>query len=211
MNDYYNSDSDIPPPTYQSVAEDGQQQQQQGVHRINPDLFASREEKYRNIINKHEINLEYSQRLQLLQGYKIVFVFDDSGSMNTPLTESPLNNQDTLLKATRWDELRYFAKISVEIATLFDPEGCDLYFLNRKPSPVHNVSHESQVIPLFKNKPKGFTPLPRVLEQVLADINRYVNEKKLLIIIATDGEPTDDNGKLFFKQYPSSKGTKTWA
>jgi hypothetical protein len=52
------------------------------------------------------------------------------------------------------------------------------------------------VIPLFKNKPKGFTPLPRVLEQVLSDISRYVNEKKLLIIIATDGEPTDDNGKF---------------
>ena len=71
-----------------------------------------------------------------------------------------------------------------------------MYFLNRKPSPVRNVSHESQVIPLFKNKPKGFTPLPRVLEQVLSDISRYVNEKKLLIIIATDGEPTDDNGKF---------------
>lgn len=125
MDECHYSDSDIPPPTYQSVAEDceQQQQQQQGVHRVNTDLFASREEKYRDIVNKHEINIEYAQRLQLLQGYKIVFVFDDSGSMNTPLSESPLNNQDTLLKATRWDELQYFAKISVEIATLFDPEG----------------------------------------------------------------------------------------
>lgn len=124
MDECHYSDSDIPPPNYQSVAEDGQQQ---GVHRVNPELFASREEKYRDIVNKHEINIEYAQRLQLLQGYKIVFVFDDSGSMNTPLSESPLNNQDTLLKATRWDELQYFAKISVEIATLFDPEGFCLF------------------------------------------------------------------------------------
>lgn len=120
MDECHYSDSDIPPPAYQSVAEDGQQE---GVHRVNPELFVSREEKYRDIVNKHEINIEYAQRLQLLQGYKIVFVFDDSGSMNTPLSESPLNNQNTLLKATRWDELQYFAKISVEIATLFDPEG----------------------------------------------------------------------------------------
>ncbi len=192
MCDDLYADPDMPgPPTYESSLS-----QSHGEHRFNSNLFLSREELYRDIINRHEINLDYAQRLQLLQGYKIVFIFDDSGSMNTPLVESPLNKPDTLLKASRWDELQYFAKISVEIASLFDPEGCSIYFLNRKPSPVHNVCNESQVIPLFRSKPKGFTPLPRVLDTVLEDISRFVYEKKLLIVIATDGEPTDDKGKV---------------
>jgi hypothetical protein len=82
-----------------------------------------REAKFRQIVDKYEISLDFSQRLQQLQGFKICFVFDDSGSMNSPLMDSPLNNENTLLKATRWDELQYFAKIGLEIATLFDPDG----------------------------------------------------------------------------------------
>jgi hypothetical protein len=128
MNDVCYSDSNIPPPDYQTL-EDQRLDTEQRVHRVNSDLFLSTEEKYREIVNKHEINIEYAKRLNLLQGYKIVFIFDDSGSMNTPLSESPLNKQNTLLKATRWDELQYFAKISVEIATLFDPEGSQKVFI----------------------------------------------------------------------------------
>ena len=64
----------------------------------------SSEEKFRSIVNKHEINHEFNQRLQQLQGFKITFIFDDSGSMNTPLMDSPPNNQNSILKATRWDE-----------------------------------------------------------------------------------------------------------
>ena len=99
-----------------------------------PTYFAStkdskdnREQKFREIVDKHEISLDFSQRLQQLQGFKVVFIFDDSGSMNSPLMDSPLNNENTLLKATRWDELQYFAKISIEIATLFDPDGNQFY------------------------------------------------------------------------------------
>jgi len=59
----------------------------------------SREEKYREIIRKHEINADFANRLQQLQGFKVVFVFDDSGSMNTVLQDSPLNSSDLLFKA----------------------------------------------------------------------------------------------------------------
>ncbi len=43
---------------------------------------------------------------------------------------------------------------------------------------------------------KGYTPLTRVLENVLKD-NTHMNlgERKLLIIILTDGEPTDQFGR----------------
>ncbi len=60
----------------------------------------SREEIYRDIIRKHEINDDFANRLQQLQGFKVVFVFDDSGSMNTVLQDSPLNSSDSLFKAS---------------------------------------------------------------------------------------------------------------
>lgn len=83
----------------------------------------SDEERYKTIVERWEINKDFSQRLQQLRGFKIVFVFDDSGSMDTPLMDSPLNGNDSLVKATRWDELLFFTTISMEIATLFDPQG----------------------------------------------------------------------------------------
>jgi len=45
----------------------------------------SLEQKYQNIVRKYEISTMFAQKLQILQSYKIVFVFDDSGSMNTTL------------------------------------------------------------------------------------------------------------------------------
>lgn len=180
-----------------------------------PDLYDinSREEKFRSIVDKHEISLDFSQRLQQLQGFKVVFIFDDSGSMRAPLMDSPLNNENSLLKATRWDELQFFAKIALEVVTLFDPDGVSVYFLNKKPSPIHNIKNESELTALFADQPRGFTPLPRVLQQVLNENNRYLIEKKLLIIIATDGEPTNDRGISAiqeFKQILISRSPKVF-
>ena len=49
--------------------------------------------------------------------------------MNSVLNDSPLNAG--LFKATRWDELQHFAKISIDIANVFNTEGVDVHFLNR--------------------------------------------------------------------------------
>jgi hypothetical protein len=38
------------------------------------------EQKYQEIINKYEISHLFSQKLQLLFSFKIVFIFDDSGT-----------------------------------------------------------------------------------------------------------------------------------
>lgn len=74
-----------------------------------------------NLCEKFGISLNYAKRLKLLHNFKIVYIFDDSGSMNAPLTDSPLNIDQA--QVTRWDELQYFAKISIEIATMFNSEG----------------------------------------------------------------------------------------
>ena len=110
----------------------------------------TREEKFRHIIRKFEISNEYANRLQKIVGFKVVFIFDDSGSMNTILQDSPLNNPNRLFRATRWDELQYFADIAIQIANLFDQQGCDVYFLNRQPSPLRCVTDSAQLKEIFK-------------------------------------------------------------
>lgn len=157
----------------------------------------SLEEKFRQIVQRYEISALFAQKLQILQSFKIVFLIDDSGSMNSNLQDSPLNNTNNLFKATRWDELQYFANISIEIASLFNPQGCDVYFLNRYPSPVRNVINSAQLVNYFHAKPQGFTPLTSVLQSVLNDHpQETLTECKLLVIIITDGEPTDRNGRV---------------
>jgi hypothetical protein len=101
---------------------------------FNANLSFKREAKFKEIIQKHDISPYFYSKLQLLQGFKIVFVFDDSGSMNIALQESPLNSGKTLLHATRWDELQYFANISLEIASIFDQGKQKLLRIKRKKS-----------------------------------------------------------------------------
>ena len=115
----------VPPPSYQFATGADNTSKRQEPNKN------SREHKFREIIQKHEISSDFANRLQQLQGFKVVFIFDDSGSMNTVLQDSPLNNSSNLFKATRWDELQYFSNIAIEIASLFDPEGCSVYYLNR--------------------------------------------------------------------------------
>lgn len=75
---------------------------------------------------------------------------------------------------------------------MLDPDGLDIYFLNR--SPVLRVRHASQLRSTFDAPPKGLTPITRVLRQILETKKNEIQERKLLIIIATDGQPTDDFG-----------------
>lgn len=87
------------------------------------------EQRFKECINKHNICGFFAKRLHTLKDFKIVFILDDSGSMNEVLGESPLNSG--MYKATRWDELQEFIKISIEIANILTPTGCDVHFLNR--------------------------------------------------------------------------------
>lgn len=152
----------------------------------------SRDEYFNYLIHKYEINLSYAHKLQKLQDFKIVFIFDDSGSMNTSLDDSPLNGNN-LIKAKRWDELQHFSTIAIEICSLFDRCGCDVYFLNK--GLVKNVATSHQLINYFIVGPGGSTPLTETFNKVVQDNLETIKEKKLLILIVTDGEPTA-NGQI---------------
>ncbi len=97
---------------------------------------------------------------------------------------------------TRWDELKETVTIVSELAALLDRDGIDLYFLNR--APIKGLLPSAQGLALladrFSSPPRGYTPLTRALRQVLNDKRGSLQEKKLLILVATDGLPTDERG-----------------
>jgi hypothetical protein len=188
-----------PPPSYQeSILADAHGNG--GNHHA---IELTLEQNLANVLRQHEINYYYAEKMMKLKAFKIVFVFDDSGSMCSTLSDSPLNTNT--FRATRWDELQYFANISIEVTNVFNNEGCDVYFLNR--APVKCVRSMEQLRPSFEQKPAGYTPLTGVLNTILYENSR--SERQLLIIIVTDGEPTNNTGhkdiqsfKQFLKHRP---------
>ncbi|CAF1469289.1 unnamed protein product [Adineta ricciae] len=155
-----------------------------------PQTNDERMSKFQHLVNRYEINRDFATRLRGLEGYEIVFIVDDSGSMNTPLGDisGPFDHNPT-----RWDELRQTVSIVVDIASVFDPDGVDVFFLNREPK--RSVKSSDELIPIFAVPPSGPTPIARVLQHVLQEKQLEVQERKLLILIATDGIPTNENGQ----------------
>jgi hypothetical protein len=179
-----------PPPPYEQINRQSAPYSSNATH---PQNSSQREQIYQNIINRYEISQDSSYRLQkYLVMTKIVFVYDDSGSMNSILNDSPLNSG--VFRATRWDELKSFSRISIDLANIFNPEGIDIHFLNRPAA--RNVRTLNDLEPYLVNRPAGYTPMRRVLESVLKENNDIsLAERRLLIVIVTDGQPTDDSGK----------------
>lgn len=61
---------------------------------------------------------------------------------------------------------------------------------------ARSVRSPEDLLPHMASAPNGYTPLSRVLGTVLNNNSpSFLGEKRLLVIIVTDGEPTDDNGK----------------
>lgn len=138
------------------------------------------------LIYKYDIQKIYGEYLHLLEEYEIILVCDDSGSMTTDIKDTNL---------TRWDLLCFIVKIILDIGIVFDSSGVDIYFLNRKS--YLNVTNIQSVDKIFSKKPRGYTPLKRVLKQIFSlPSTRRGNDKKTLVFIATDGQPTDEKGNM---------------
>ncbi len=136
-----------------------------------------------SILQKYEISPAMAKRLETLHNSKIVLILDDSSSMNS------VDSSNT----SRWNELSNFTKVIVEIAAVFNPNGCDVHFLNMEP--VKNVRSFDQLSLYFRDRPEGSTPLSKTIQKVIRENPpQLLDNRNLLIIIATDGEPTDDSG-----------------
>ena len=188
-------DNSSPPSYYETIQNTQANNLNTSTNVVQPERNAQREAEeaatrqtlLNNVINKYAISFEFSKRLHLLDKFKTVFIFDDSGSMSTRLTQSPLNTD--FVKATRWDELKFYASIAIEVTNVFDREGVDVYFLNRPAAKC--VKNMNDLEPYFLDPPGGFTPITRVLRGVLAQ-PEYFFDKYLVVVIVTDGEPTND-------------------
>jgi hypothetical protein len=148
-------------------------------------------ERFKEIARQFEIRPNFCQKLRQLEGYEIIILCDDSGSMSSIVDD----NKDPFgKKITRWDELKNTVNIMMSIATTLDKNGVDLYFLNRPA--MHNVSSSQQIQIAFQNPPNGYTPLTQTLDRILIEKEAIIREKKLLLIIATDGQPTNSKGDI---------------
>lgn len=158
----YNSGGAAPsaPPSYQEAINESPQnnlrhrfpQGAGGIAGGNEQGPNSRQSRLNAIVQKYEISELFARKLtQKLNSFKIVFIFDDSGSMSTRLDESPLNHGS--YQATRWDELKYFAQIGLDIANIFNTEGTDVFFLNRPMARA--VKSFNDLYPYLINEPSG--------------------------------------------------------
>jgi len=182
------------PPTY-----DATMQSDQYVRATMANYQRSDDERlgeFQQVVNRYEINHTFATKLRALDGYEIVFICDDSGSMNTPLGDLA----GPFVKVpSRWDELKQTVSIVVDIASVLDPDGVDIYFLNREP--LFHVRNSSELIPIFAVPAAGPTPIVPVLRRVLRDKQHQIEERKLLILLATDGVPTDSQGKRDIRSF----------
>ncbi|TPX72558.1 hypothetical protein CcCBS67573_g05778 [Chytriomyces confervae] len=176
------------PPSYADITLDDQM----FADDLKQTMEAMRLDSFKSLVNRHEISKMMAVKLRKLEAYDIVIICDDSTSMNTK-TAHPINPRAA--PTTRWEELKVTVQMVTEIAATLDDDGIDVHFLNR--DPIRNVFDVRQLDDAFESPPSGHTPITRVLKQVLSEKrSRAVSEsnKKLLILIATDGVPTTDMG-----------------
>lgn len=142
--------------------------------------------KLADVCSQYEINLAFANFLRRIINYKVVIIADDSGSMNTPTD----NNEP------RWNELCRFIQTTFLLSQVVENNPLDVYFLNR-PSilGVHSMESISEA---FRLRPNGGTPIVPILEYVLRQ--PYYGYEGRIIIIATDGEPTDQSGHVNIRQ-----------
>jgi hypothetical protein len=130
------------------------------------------------VLGQYRISEAFLNDLLTLVDFNIVMVLDDSGSMNTNVTD-----QST---TTRWDQLKQAVRIAIDIGTILDNDGIDILFLNRGHYP--KVTSWEKVEGAFKRDPDGQTPLT---EKCDAAFRVLAQGKKLLVLIATDGAPNN--------------------
>ncbi len=154
----------------------------------NTGIKLNRLDRFINIVEKHSINNFFAQKIRQLEGYEICIICDDSGSM-TNLVTTPTNHFEKI--NSRWQEAQQSLKIIVDIASAFDPDGVDIYYLNRTPILGVTTSEGLNNYKEFNQYPNGSTPLGETIQKVLSDKASVLSERKMLLIIFTDGEPNN--------------------
>lgn len=156
----------------------------------NPDNNQFDETKFQQLIKQRELNPQIAQQLrEVLSTCEIVLLCDDSDSMALTMSEE---NVDPFApqNSTRWLELKRLCKVLIEFITSLNHRGTDIYFLNR--GYVKNVTSATGLQAAFAAPPNGGTPLKAAISNIYNDKRNIINmNRKLLLVIITDGESSD--------------------
>ena len=137
----------------------------------------------KKVLEKYDISGIFARNLCKIQGFKLVCICDDSTSMRETLNKGQ----------TKWDELRQSIETVLDIASAYNVDS-DVLFLNRPG--FRNVKSISQLDEQFSKPPQGGTPLTKCFKLALDSNKEEISERKLLVIIFTDGCPTSDEKEL---------------
>jgi hypothetical protein len=146
--------------------------------------------RFEQLVKRKELNPGTAAQLKdVLSTCEIVLLCDDSDSMAQAIAEEG-TNPFAIKRSTRWLELMRLASVIIEFVTAINPNGLDIYFLNRET--IRNVNNSLGLQAVFNAPPSGGTPLIRKLNQVYMDKRNFISQnRKLLVVVITDGEPTD--------------------
>eukprot|EP01060_Flectonema_neradi_P004145 TRINITY_DN12721_c0_g1_i1.p1 TRINITY_DN12721_c0_g1~~TRINITY_DN12721_c0_g1_i1.p1 ORF type:complete len:298 (+),score=50.10 TRINITY_DN12721_c0_g1_i1:70-963(+) len=155
---------------------------------VNPaDSHEEKLRKLQGVLDKYKITITDKNELMALLEYDIVFVCDDSGSMNM---------QDRGMNNSRWQELRQTVATLVELACYLDPDGVDVHFLNRPGIFGITSADHPDLLASFSKSPMGSTPLCEAIEQKIIPKYESTQGDKILLVIATDGEPNGGSARF---------------
>lgn len=145
--------------------------------------------RFNQLIKQNELNQQVANQLyQVLSTCEIVMLCDDSSSMSKCLAEEG-TDPFAPKRTTRWLELKRLAAGLIDFVTSINPAGLDIYFLNRPM--IKGVTNIAGLQSTFNTPPDGGTPLIGALNRIYYDKRDIPSNKNLLIIVISDGEPTD--------------------
>lgn len=154
-----------------------------------PDWTAEKRQRFEDLAQELEWDLSsIKAAAHALAGTIVVVIADDSGSMRSPVRDSPVPPPPGKHVTSRWDELMNFLQLVTRIACEL-AEEVNFHFLNA--GPVEKVQRWEQVAPIAARGPTGYTPLLGAMRTVFAKYDPAKTEQRLITIIATDGVPSD--------------------
>lgn len=148
------------------------------------------------LVKKNELKSPVPEKLKnLLSTCKIVLLCDDSSSMANTISEEG-SDPFAAKKSTRWLELKKLAAVIIEFVTAINPEGLDIHFLNR--GIRYGVKDMTGLQLAFSDGPNGSTPLISKIRSVHDEYAPTIGSKQLLLVVITDGEPSDGSRQDLF-------------
>jgi len=148
--------------------------------------------KLQAVLDRFGVTVAEVNDLVVLQDYQIAVIADDSASMNKESDPDGLR-QKGQPKRTRWHELQETIAEIVDVASCFDAEGINVFFLNRTSVLAVKDSKQKSFTDAFGRGAAGGTPLTEALDKSVAKLS---SEKKTLLFILTDGEPDGGSDKF---------------